>query len=115
MEERHLPRERRRLWGVWELFVALTLLAALVPTVQWLLTHARASSVSARPAIEGASQESINATLELRISRLEQDAEQNKADHRTAVFLLVTNLLAACGTMVTYIWMNLRPPARRRQ
>ena len=107
-------RERRRLWGVWEMFVALTVLTALVAAAQWMLISARASSVSATVVLEGQSQAVINATFALEIKRLEQDAEQNKSDHRTAGFLLVTNLLAACGTMAVYIWMNLRPPARRR-
>lgn len=108
------PRERRSLWGVWEMFVALSLFTSLLMTVQWGLGQLRATSVAATVPMSLPAQEAINGVVENRLLQLERDSQENKADHKAAVFLLITNLLAACGTMAVYLVMQRRATKHRR-
>lgn len=108
------PRERRSLWGVWEMFVALSLFTAVLVTIQWGLAQFRATTVTATVSLDLPTQDRINGVIEQRLVQLERESQENKADHKAAIFLLITNLLAASGTMIVYIVMQRRTTRHRR-
>lgn len=102
------PRERRRLWGVWELYVALAVFLATSSVVNWAVSSV--GIVGTR--VEAESQETTNAVLATRIESLERDSAINRSEHKEAILLLVGNLVASVLGIVTYWTMQRAKPLR---